>query len=91
MPNIAAAADNYKKYISLTDYSPESQMRYADFLISAKDYVTLQKVATDLSASAKSNLRVYRYLGYAAYENKDYPNRLKLPLANGLAKQIQNA
>ena len=69
---IAAAADNYKKYISLTDYSAESQMRYADFLIDAKDYVTLQKVATDLTAS-KSNLRVYRYLAYAALENKDYP------------------
>ena len=45
---IKMAADNYKKYISLTDYSPESQMRYADFLIDAKDYVTLQKVTTDL-------------------------------------------
>jgi len=70
------AADNYKKYISLTDYSVETQMRYADFLIRAKDYTTLQKVATDLTASVKSNLRVYRYLGYAAYENKDYPNAL---------------
>ena len=66
------AVDNYKKYISLTDYSVESQMRYADFLISAKDYVTLQKVASDLT-KFKSNLRVYRYLGYAALENKDYP------------------
>lgn len=73
---IAAAADNYKKYISLTDYSVESQMRYADFLIDAKDYVTLQKVTTDLTGSAKSNLRVYRYLAYAAYENKDYPTGL---------------
>jgi tetratricopeptide (TPR) repeat protein len=73
---IKQAADNYKKYISLTDYSVESQMRYADFLIDAKDYVTLQKVATDLTASAKSNLRVYRYLGYAAFENKDYANGL---------------
>jgi len=70
---VQEAVDNYKKYISLTDYSVESQMRYADFLITAKDYVTLQKVATDLSASVKSNLRVYRYLGYAAFENKDYP------------------
>ena len=70
---IKQAVENYQKYISLTDYSVESQMRYADFLINAKDYVTLQKVSTDLSASAKSNLRVYRYLGYAAYENKDYP------------------
>ncbi len=69
---IKQAVDNYKKYISLTDYSVESQMRYADFLIDAKDYVTLQKVGTDLSASAKSNLRVYRYIAYAALENKDY-------------------
>ena len=70
---IKQAVDNYQKYISLTDYSVESQMRYADFLINAADYVALQKVATDLSASSKSNLRVYRYLGMAAYENKDYP------------------
>ncbi len=73
---IAQAADNYKKYISLTDYSVESQMRYADFLIDAKDYVTLQKVSTDLSSSKNSNLRVYRYLAYAALENKDYPSGL---------------
>lgn len=70
---VKEAVNNYKKYISLTDYSVETQMRYADFLIRAKDYVTLQKVASDLTSSAKSNLRVYRYLGYAAYENKDYP------------------
>jgi tetratricopeptide (TPR) repeat protein len=69
---VKEAVENYKKYISLTDYSTESQMRYADFLIDAKDYVTLQKVATDLTASAKTNLRVYRYLAMAAYENKDY-------------------
>ena len=73
---ITEAAENYKKYISLTDYSVESQMRYAAFLINTKDYPTLQKVSSDLSSSVKSNLRVYRYLGYAAYENKDYPNGL---------------
>ncbi len=73
---VKEAADNFKKYINLTDYSVESQMRYADFLIRTKDYVALQKVATDLSSSAKSNLRVYRYLGYAAFENKDYPSAL---------------
>jgi len=69
---IAEAVDNYKKYINLTDYSVESQMRYADFLVDAKDYVALQKVAADLTASAKTNLRVYRYLAIAAAENKDY-------------------
>jgi tetratricopeptide (TPR) repeat protein len=69
---VKEAADNYKKFISLTDYSPETQMRYADFLIRTKDYTTLQQVATDLSKNRANNLRVYRYLGYAAFENKDY-------------------
>jgi len=70
------AVEHYQKYLSLTDMSVESQMRYADFLISAHDpadYKILETVATDLSKSASSNLRIYRYLGYAAYENKDYP------------------
>jgi Tfp pilus assembly protein PilF len=70
---IKEAVEQYKKFISLTDQSPESQMRYADFLISAGQYAELQPVAADLAKSAKSNLRAYRYLGYAAYENKDYP------------------
>lgn len=70
---VKEAADNYKKYITLTDYSPESQMRYADFLINAGDFKTLQQVAADLSKSSGTNLRAYRYLGYAAFENKDYP------------------
>ena len=54
-------------------------MRYADFLIYAHDptdYQILQQVATDLSKSANTNLKVYRYLGYSAYENKDYANGL---------------
>lgn len=75
----AEAVDHYKKYLSLTDNSVESQMRYADFLIYAHDpddYKILQQVATDLSKSAGTNLKVYRYLGYSAYENKDYANGL---------------
>jgi tetratricopeptide (TPR) repeat protein len=70
---IKEAVEQYKKYISLTDNSIESEMRYADFLINAGDYQTLQQVASELAKSANTNLRVYRYLGYAAYENKDYP------------------
>ena len=82
-PKMAAkkqeAVQHYQKYLSLTDMSVESQMRYADFLIYAHDpadYQILQTVATTLSKSASSNLKVYRYLGYAAYENKDYANGL---------------
>ncbi len=75
----AEGVDHYKKYLSLTDMSVESQMRYADFLIYAHDpadYQILQQVATGLSKSASSNLKVYRYLAYSAYENKDYANGL---------------
>ncbi len=70
---IKDAVVNYKKYLSLTDESTESLLRYADFLVNAGDYKTLQEVATKLAKSASTNARVYRYLGYAAYENKDYP------------------
>lgn len=70
------AAGYYTKYINLTDNSLESQMRYADFLISAQDYKTLQTVATNLSKSSGANLRVYRYLAVADYENKDYAGGL---------------
>lgn len=70
---VKQAADSYKKFITLTDYSVESQMRYADFVFRTKDYTALQKIANDISASSKGNLRAYRYLGYAAYENKDFP------------------
>ena len=63
---------NYAKYISLTDESEENLMRYADFLISAGKYQELQEVATKLSKSASANPRIYRYLAYAAFENKKY-------------------
>ncbi|QQL49676.1 tetratricopeptide repeat protein [Mucilaginibacter ginkgonis] len=69
---IKEAADNYRKYLSLTDLSVESRMRYADFLLLSGDYKTLQTEAAALSSSANSNLRIYRYLGYSAYENGDY-------------------
>ena len=69
---VKEGVENYKKYLSLTDESLESLLRYADFLINAGDYATLQEVTTKLSKSAAVNPRVYRYLGYAAYENKDY-------------------
>ena len=70
---VKQAAEQYKKYISLTDYSPESQMRYADFLINAGDFKTLQQVAGDIAKNANSNLRANRYVLYSAVENKDYP------------------
>lgn len=73
---VKEAAEYYKKYISLTDASPESQMRYADFLINAGDYQTLAQVTADLTKNAGANLRAYRYKMYADYENKNYQSAL---------------
>jgi tetratricopeptide (TPR) repeat protein len=65
------AVQYYKQYMDLTDYSIDSRMRYADFLILAKDYKTLQQQATEMAKDADVNKRILRYLGYAAYENGD--------------------
>ncbi|MBW4890508.1 hypothetical protein KXQ82_12300 [Mucilaginibacter sp. HMF5004] len=66
------AVEHYKKYLDLTDRSIESRLRYADFLISAHDYKTLEAETNDMAKTEGSNLRVYRYLGYSAYENGNY-------------------
>jgi Flp pilus assembly protein TadD len=70
---IKEATDQYKKYLSLTDLSIESRLRYADFLLLSGDFKTLQTEAASLASVANSNLKVYRYIAYSAYENKDYP------------------
>jgi len=67
--NLQNAITNYEKYLSLTDYSMDSKMRHADFLILVKDYKQLETVANKMIAQDKVNPRIYRYLGYAAYEN----------------------
>jgi hypothetical protein len=59
--------------MDMTDRSLESRMRYADFLILAKDYKTLEKEAQEMAKSGDTNPRIYRYLGYAAFENGNYP------------------
>jgi tetratricopeptide (TPR) repeat protein len=69
---IKQALDYYKKYLDLTDKSLESRMRYADFLILAKDYKTLQEEAQAMAQMDKANKRILRYLGYAAFENGNY-------------------
>lgn len=59
----------YEKYLSLTDYSLSSRMRHADFLILVKDYVALEEEAKKMIEMDKVNPRIYRYLGYSAFEN----------------------
>ena len=74
---VKEAVDHYQKFLSLTDQSTESLLRYALFLYNAGDYVTLESVASTLAKSANSNALVYRYIGYSGYENKDYPAGMK--------------
>ena len=66
---IAKALSFYEKYMSLTDYSLTSRMRHADFLILAKDYKALEIEANKMKELDKVNPRIFRYLGYSAYEN----------------------
>ncbi|MGQ8867342.1 tetratricopeptide repeat protein [Myroides sp. TSA_177.3] len=69
---IAQAGENYKKFIKATDNSIDSQMRYADFLVKTENYPELERVATQMKDIKGVNPRIHRYLGYAAYENKNY-------------------
>lgn len=69
---IQEALGQYKKYMDLTDYSLDSRMRYADFLILAKDYKAVEEQANEMAKIDDVNPRILRYLGYAAYENDNY-------------------
>lgn len=75
--NIQKALGFYEKYMSLTDYSITSRMRHADFLIIAKDYKALETEANKMKELDGINPRIYRYLGYSAYENGNYDAALK--------------
>ncbi|MGM8361415.1 tetratricopeptide repeat protein [Flavobacterium sp. ARAG 55.4] len=66
---IKEALSYYEKYMTLTDYSLDSRMRHADFLILAKDYKALEIEANKMKELDKVNPRILRYLGYAAFEN----------------------
>jgi len=66
------AVNFYKQYMDKTDYTVESRIRYADFLVFAKDYNELQVQARELAKLEDVNPKVLRYLGYAAYENEEF-------------------
>ncbi len=63
------AIGHYEKYLSLTDRSLNSRMRHADFLVLVKDYKALEVEANKMIELDKVNPRIFRYLGYSAYEN----------------------
>lgn len=70
--HIEQALAFYEKYMQLTDYSLDSRMRHADFLVLAKDYAALEREAMEMQKIDKVNPRILRYLGYSAYENQNY-------------------
>ncbi|MGG7034122.1 MAG: hypothetical protein ACI7YS_02870 [Flavobacterium sp.] len=71
------AIEYYEKYMSLTDYSIDSRMRHADFLILTKDYKALEKEADAMQKLDKVNPRILRYLGYSSYENENNDAAIK--------------
>ena len=74
---ISKALGFYEKYMSLTDYSLDSRIRHADFLILAKDYKALEIEAREMKKLDNINPRILRYLGYAAYENGNFAESSK--------------
>lgn len=66
------ALSYYEKYMSLTDYSLNSRMRHADFLLLTGDYKALEAEAQKMQQMDKVNPRILRYLAYSLYENGKY-------------------
>lgn len=75
--DIDKALKYYEQYMSLTDYSLDSRMRHADFLVLAKDYESLQREAAEMRKIDNVNPRILRYLGYSAYENGNYTEAIE--------------
>ena len=75
--NVDKALVNYEKYMSLTDYSLNSRMRHADFLIVAGEYKALEIEANKMIELDKVNPRILRYLGFSAYQNGNYDVAVK--------------
>jgi tetratricopeptide (TPR) repeat protein len=68
---------NYEKYLTLTDYSIYSRLRHADFLYVAGEYKALEAETNKMIELDKVNPRVFRFLGYSAYQNGNYDLAIK--------------
>jgi Tfp pilus assembly protein PilF len=69
------ARQMYEKYITMVDNSPETQFRYAGFLLLTKDYAKAQEILTKVqnNPAIQKNPVLFRLLGYSGYETKNYP------------------
>jgi tetratricopeptide (TPR) repeat protein len=68
---------NYEKYLTLTDYSIYSRLRHADFLYIAGEYKALEAETNKMIELDKVNPRVFRFLGYSAYQNGNFDLAIK--------------
>ncbi|KKX50341.1 tetratricopeptide repeat protein [Sphingobacterium sp. IITKGP-BTPF85] len=65
--------EQYKKYLEVNgDNSLEAKIRYADFLVYARQYDELGAVSEELAKNPDVDPKIYRYLAYNAFRNKDY-------------------
>ncbi len=88
----ASALENMRKYLDLTDKSFDSRLRYAQFLVYAGDFVTLEKEVSGLNAPDANNPKTFvvlRMRGYSAVENKNFTQGLEY--MNQLFARTQDA
>lgn len=74
------ALENMRKYLDLTDKSFDSRLRYAQFLVYASDFETLEKEVATLNSPDPNNPKTFvviRMRGYSAVENKNFEQGLK--------------
>lgn len=76
----AEALENMRKYLQLTDQSFDSRLRYAQFLVYASDFATLEKEVATLNSPDVNNPKTFivtRMRGYSAVENKNFEQGIK--------------
>ena len=86
------ALENMRKYLDLTDKSFDSRLRYAQFLVYAGDFATLEKEVATLNAPDPKNPKTFvvtRMRGYSAVENKNFEQGIKY--MNELFARTQDA
>ncbi len=66
------AIAQYQKYLELNN-NLSAKIRYVGFLVQAKQYKDALSKGNEVIMKDSSNIYLYRYLGYAHYENAEYP------------------
>lgn len=67
---------DYKRYISIADYTLDDRIRYASALFLNKEYESSTKEIDAIFKIDSSNVILKRLLAYSSYETGDYPKGL---------------